>query len=223
MTSVLASPHGYAERSGQRTIKRRRLTQAAKATALMAIDHTKVSALPDGRLGDFSSDRLTRLSMRLGQDIEVAVKPRPRGRAWARLRLLVDARAQAGPRGGEPSSPGCNLSLVASKTASASPRTEPTYRVIVGQPQRNNDDPLRVVIVPGATRRTSRTIYRVGSCIPRRHPGAEQGTVAFLPSELDPTAKSPTALAVISFKPPFRDVTSLRTGGACFTGHDASR
>lgn len=76
----------------ERTIKRRRLTQA-KAAALMAIDRPKVSALLDGRLGGFSSDRLMRLLMRLGQDIEITVKRKPRGRARGRLRLLVGARA----------------------------------------------------------------------------------------------------------------------------------
>lgn len=76
----------------RRTIKRRRLTQA-KAAALMAIDTSKVSALLDGRLEGFSSDRLMRLLMRLGQDIEVTVRPKPSGRARGRLRLLVGAPA----------------------------------------------------------------------------------------------------------------------------------
>ena len=76
----------------ERTIKRRRLTQA-EAAALMAIERPKVSALLEGRLGGFSSDRLMRLLMRLGQDIEITVKPRPRGRARGRIRLLVGARA----------------------------------------------------------------------------------------------------------------------------------
>ena len=71
-----------------RTIRRRRLTRA-KAAALMAIDQPRVSALLNGRLEGFSSDRLMRLLMRLGQDIEVTVKPKPRGRTRGRLRLLV--------------------------------------------------------------------------------------------------------------------------------------
>lgn len=43
----------------ERTIKRRRLTRA-KAAALMAVGQPKVSALLNGRLGGFSSDRLMR-------------------------------------------------------------------------------------------------------------------------------------------------------------------
>ncbi|MPZ41672.1 MAG: XRE family transcriptional regulator [Rhizobiales bacterium] len=76
----------------ERTVKRRRLS-LAKAAALMAIDQPKVSALLDGRLRDLSSDRLMRLLMRLGQDIEITVKPKPRSRARGRIRLLVGARA----------------------------------------------------------------------------------------------------------------------------------
>jgi predicted XRE-type DNA-binding protein len=71
----------------QRTIKRRRLTRA-KAATLMAIDRPKLSALLDGRLGGFSSDRLMRLLMRLGQDIEISVKPKSRGRVRGQIRLL---------------------------------------------------------------------------------------------------------------------------------------
>jgi predicted XRE-type DNA-binding protein len=48
----------------ERAIARRRLTQA-KAAARMGIDQPKVSALINGRLDDFSSDRLKRLLTRL--------------------------------------------------------------------------------------------------------------------------------------------------------------
>jgi predicted XRE-type DNA-binding protein len=51
-------------------LKRRRLTQTA-AAALMGIDQPKVSALLNGRLANFSSERLMRLLTALGQDVEI--------------------------------------------------------------------------------------------------------------------------------------------------------
>lgn len=50
----------------QGIIKERRLTQTA-AAALMGLDQPKVSALLNGRLANFSSGRLMRLSLRLGR------------------------------------------------------------------------------------------------------------------------------------------------------------
>jgi predicted XRE-type DNA-binding protein len=70
-------------------IKRRRLTQAA-AALLMGIDQPKVSALLNGRLANFSSERLMRLLTALGQDVEITVKAKPRNRAYGRIRV-VDA------------------------------------------------------------------------------------------------------------------------------------
>jgi predicted XRE-type DNA-binding protein len=49
------------------------LTQVA-AAAVMGIDQPKVSALLNGRLSSFSSERLMRLLTRLGQDVEIVVK-----------------------------------------------------------------------------------------------------------------------------------------------------
>jgi predicted XRE-type DNA-binding protein len=68
-------------------IKRRRLTQVA-AAALMGIDQPKVSALLNGRLANFSSERLMRLLTTLGQDVEITVKAKPRSRAHGRIRVI---------------------------------------------------------------------------------------------------------------------------------------
>lgn len=65
----------------RRTIMRRRLSQAAAAAALMGIDQPKVSALMNGRIDNFSSERLMRLLTRLGQDVDVTLRATPRGRA----------------------------------------------------------------------------------------------------------------------------------------------
>lgn len=73
-------------------IKRQRLTQAAAAT-LMGIDQPKVSALLNGRLANFSSDRLMRLLTALGQDVEITIRAKPRDRAYAHIRVLGDVHA----------------------------------------------------------------------------------------------------------------------------------
>ena len=73
----------------RQVIKRRRLTQVA-AASLMGIDQPKVSALLNGRLANFSSERLMRLLTTLGQDVDITVKAKPRNRARGRIRV-VDA------------------------------------------------------------------------------------------------------------------------------------
>jgi predicted XRE-type DNA-binding protein len=67
-------------------IQRRRLTQS-QAAAILGIDQPKVSALKQGKLSGFSIERLMRLLLVLGRDIEITVKVRPRSRSAARLRV----------------------------------------------------------------------------------------------------------------------------------------
>lgn len=67
-------------------IQRRRLTQS-QAAAILGVDQPKVSALKQGKLSGFSIERLMRLLLRLGRDIEIIVKNRPRSGAAARLRV----------------------------------------------------------------------------------------------------------------------------------------
>jgi predicted XRE-type DNA-binding protein len=66
-------------------IRSSRFTQVA-AAAMMGIDQPKVSALLNGRLSSFSSERLMRLLTRLGQDVEIVVKSKPRRRRRGRIR-----------------------------------------------------------------------------------------------------------------------------------------
>lgn len=73
-------------------VRRSRLTQAA-AAAVMGIDQPKVSALLNGRLTNFSSERLMRLLTRLGQDVEIVVRTKPRRRQRGRIRVVEEARA----------------------------------------------------------------------------------------------------------------------------------
>ncbi|MDP2321294.1 MAG: XRE family transcriptional regulator [Acidobacteriota bacterium] len=67
-------------------ITKRRLTQVA-AAELLNLDQPKVSALVRGRLAGFSLDRLVRLLVLLGSDVEIVVKPR--ARTAGRARVLV--------------------------------------------------------------------------------------------------------------------------------------
>ena len=67
-------------------VKRRRLTQS-QAASLLGIDQPKVSALKRGKLSGFSIERLMRLLLRLGRDVEITVKGRSKPGSSARLRV----------------------------------------------------------------------------------------------------------------------------------------
>jgi predicted XRE-type DNA-binding protein len=67
-------------------IQHRRLTQS-QAALLLGIDQPKISALKQGRLSGFSIERLMRLLLVLGRDIEITVKARAKSRSSARLRV----------------------------------------------------------------------------------------------------------------------------------------
>lgn len=67
-------------------IRRRQLTQAA-AGKILGISQPKVSALLNGRLDGFSTDRLFRFLTALGCDVRIAVSaPRPRARGTIRVK-----------------------------------------------------------------------------------------------------------------------------------------
>jgi predicted XRE-type DNA-binding protein len=73
-------------------INDRRLTQMA-AGKIMGLDQPKVSALLNGRLANFSSDRLMRFLAALGADVDIVVRHAPKGRERGRVRVLTDAAA----------------------------------------------------------------------------------------------------------------------------------
>jgi len=73
-------------------IKRRRLTQAA-AAALMGVDQPKVSALLNGRVANFSSERLMRLLTALGRDIDIIVRRSSGRRIEGRIRVIEEVGA----------------------------------------------------------------------------------------------------------------------------------
>ena len=65
-------------------IRERNLNQA-EAADLLGIDQPKVSALVRGQLSGFSFERLVRFLNILGRDVQIVVKPKPRGRQRALL------------------------------------------------------------------------------------------------------------------------------------------
>ena len=67
-----------------RTIRRRKLTQAA-AAKIMGIDQPKISAMLAGRFRGYSVERLMRFLVALGHDVEIVVKPRTHGTAELRV------------------------------------------------------------------------------------------------------------------------------------------
>ncbi|MEX2171440.1 MAG: helix-turn-helix transcriptional regulator [Pirellulales bacterium] len=68
-------------------IRRRRLTQAA-TSKLLGISQPKVSALLNGRLDGFSTDRLFRFLNALGCDVRITVS-RPKPRARGRVQVMA--------------------------------------------------------------------------------------------------------------------------------------
>jgi predicted XRE-type DNA-binding protein len=70
-----------------RIVQRRRLTQAATAK-LLGITQPKVSALLNGRLDGFSTERLFRFLTKLGCDIQITVS-RPHTRKPGHVEVLA--------------------------------------------------------------------------------------------------------------------------------------
>ena len=68
-------------------IARRRLSQAAAAERL-GVNQPKVSALAHYKLDGFSVERLMLFLTALDQDVEIVIKPKPRGRAPAHIRVV---------------------------------------------------------------------------------------------------------------------------------------
>jgi len=54
----------------------------------MGIVQPEVSALLNGHLTNFSSDRLMRPLAALGQDVEITIMAKPRNRARGRIRVV---------------------------------------------------------------------------------------------------------------------------------------
>jgi len=66
----------------------RRLTQT-QAAELLGIDQPKVSALTRGKLSGFSMERLLQFLNALGRDVQITIKPMPRSRQQAHLKVIT--------------------------------------------------------------------------------------------------------------------------------------
>lgn len=67
-------------------VKERKLTQS-KAAMLMGMDQPRVSALLNGKITKFSTDRLLKALSDLGQDVELRITPS--NRTKGRLRIAA--------------------------------------------------------------------------------------------------------------------------------------
>jgi predicted XRE-type DNA-binding protein len=68
-------------------INAKSLTQT-EAAKLLGIDQPKVSALLNGKLSGFSSERLFRFLNALGSDVEIRVMPKPQLELKAQTRVI---------------------------------------------------------------------------------------------------------------------------------------
>lgn len=66
----------------------RRLTQI-QAAKVLGVGQPKISALRNGQLDGFSTDRLIRFLNALGRDVRILVTLKPRSRARARLTVMA--------------------------------------------------------------------------------------------------------------------------------------
>jgi predicted XRE-type DNA-binding protein len=64
----------------------RGLTQV-QAAAVLGVDQSKVSSLVRGQLSGFSTDRLFRFLLALGQDIDIILRGKPHRRSRAQLTI----------------------------------------------------------------------------------------------------------------------------------------
>jgi predicted XRE-type DNA-binding protein len=71
-------------------IEERGLKQV-EAAEIMGVDQPKVSQLMHGKLDGFSMERLYRFLNTLGMDVEIVVKPTPKGRKEAHLSVTRKA------------------------------------------------------------------------------------------------------------------------------------
>lgn len=76
-------------------IDRRTLSQT-EAADIMGLDQPKVSALVRGRLSGFSTDRLLRCLMQLGQDVDIVVRDKPSNHPKAHISVVVAATSDQG-------------------------------------------------------------------------------------------------------------------------------
>lgn len=75
-------------------ITKKGLTQS-EAAEILGVDQPKVSALLNGQLSGFSTERLFRFMNALGQDVEIAFSPKSRSRERGVIRVAKRKRSTA--------------------------------------------------------------------------------------------------------------------------------
>ena len=83
----LAELKAHAAREIRRALESKGLTQK-EAGALMGIDKQKVSDITCGRLKGYTLDRLFRFLTALDVDVSVKMRPKPKKREHAALRMI---------------------------------------------------------------------------------------------------------------------------------------
>jgi predicted XRE-type DNA-binding protein len=67
-----------------RLLESKKLTQKAVAN-LLGASQSDISLLTNHKFGRFSTERLMQFLVRLGQDVEITIKARPKGRGAGRI------------------------------------------------------------------------------------------------------------------------------------------
>lgn len=74
-------------------IQQKKLTQI-QAAQLLGVDQPKISELCNGKISSFSLERLFRYLTLLGQDITIAIAPKPRSKKVALVSITTTKRAK---------------------------------------------------------------------------------------------------------------------------------
>jgi predicted XRE-type DNA-binding protein len=69
-------------------VRERKLTQS-QAAKLLGVDQPKISALMNGKLDGFSTERLFRFLNALGRDVEILIRPIPKNAKKAHVRVFA--------------------------------------------------------------------------------------------------------------------------------------
>lgn len=69
-------------------IEQRKITQR-QAAKLLGIDQPKVSALLRGQFSGYSTDRLLRFLVALGQNVDIVVRQKPKNQRVARIQVTA--------------------------------------------------------------------------------------------------------------------------------------
>jgi predicted XRE-type DNA-binding protein len=93
---ALVVPKSLLAQEIRRAIATKELSQLA-AAVVMREAPSQVSLVLSGHLHGFSADRLLRMLLRLGRDVDILVRPSTRRGRPGRVRVIADSKASAHP------------------------------------------------------------------------------------------------------------------------------